>query len=109
LVDDLCYAFFADTGISMSAGGLSASMEARRPERAARARRSKAMEIKTVSDVPPDEHRLIVGKLGPAPGASLRAMVGYGLSEKEIGRYFGVTPSSVRRLKRTLDIDEMVA
>lgn len=51
-----------------------------------------------------DQHRLIEGKLGPSPEAALRAMVGYGLNEREIGRYFGVTPSSIRRLKRSLNV-----
>lgn len=51
----------------------------------------------------------VFGKLGPMPAASLRAMVGYGLNEAEIGRYFGVTPSSVRRLKRSLGVCDAAA
>lgn len=51
-----------------------------------------------------EHHKLIRGKLGPMPDAALRAMVGYGLNEREIGRYFGVTPSSVRRLTRSLKV-----
>ncbi len=51
----------------------------------------------------------VFGKLGPMPAASLRAMVGYGLNEAEIGRYFGVTPSSVRRLKRSLGVCDSAA
>ncbi|SIO05031.1 hypothetical protein SAMN05444722_0238 [Rhodovulum sp. ES.010] len=48
--------------------------------------------------------KLIRGKLGPAPGATLQAMSGYGLSESDLARYFGVTPSSIRRLKRSLNV-----
>ncbi|MGC9418462.1 MAG: hypothetical protein ACP5EN_05750 [Rhodovulum sp.] len=54
-------------------------------------------------------HRLIRGKLGPVPDASLRAMAGYGLSDHEMARYFGVTPSSLRRLKRSLNIGGVLA
>ena len=67
------------------------------------------MEIKTVSEVAVNRHGLITGKLGPAPGESLRAMMAYGLTESEIGRYFGVTPSTIRRLKRTFDKPSTVA
>ena len=49
--------------------------------------------------------KMIRRKLGPAPVESLEALYGYGLSDREVGRYFGITPSSVRRLNRTLDID----
>lgn len=45
---------------------------------------------------------LIMSKLGPMPDASLRAMTEYGLSDQEIGTYFGLTPSTIRRLRRTL-------
>lgn len=51
-----------------------------------------------------DDHDLIRAKLGPMPDAALRAMAGYGLSEQEVARYFGVTPSSLRRLKRSLNV-----
>ncbi|TCO73034.1 antitoxin Xre-like helix-turn-helix domain-containing protein [Rhodovulum euryhalinum] len=51
-----------------------------------------------------DDHELILGKLGPMPDAALRAMAGYGLSDQEMARYFGVTPSSLRRLKRSLNV-----
>ncbi len=46
------------------------------------------------------QHKLILDKLGRLPDLSLRAMQDYGLSDQEIGRYFEVTPSSVRRLRR---------
>ena len=52
------------------------------------------------------QHRLILEKLGPMPQASLAAMAGYGLSEQEIGHYFGITPCSITRLKRVLHIAE---
>lgn len=52
------------------------------------------------------QHRLILDKLGPMPQASLSAMSGYGLSEQEIGHYFGITPCSITRLKRALHIAE---
>ncbi|GAA0285013.1 antitoxin Xre-like helix-turn-helix domain-containing protein [Rhodovulum strictum] len=54
-----------------------------------------------------DDHELILGKLGPVPGEALRAMSGYGLSDQEMARYFGVTPSSLRRLKRSLNVSAM--
>lgn len=41
-------------------------------------------------------------KLGPMPGASLQAMDDYGLNDIEIGHYYGLTPSTVRRLRRAL-------
>ncbi|HDR29805.1 hypothetical protein [Rhodovulum sp.] len=52
-----------------------------------------------------DDHALILGKLGPMPDATLRAMTGYGLSDQEMARYFGMTPSSLRRLKRSLNVN----
>jgi len=45
---------------------------------------------------------LIRSKLGPVPAEALRAMEAYGLDDAEIGQYFGVTPSSIERLKRQL-------
>ena len=55
------------------------------------------------------QHRLIRQKLGPTPAASLEALYGYGLSDREVGRYYGITPSSIRRLSRTLDVDRAAA
>lgn len=45
---------------------------------------------------------LIVSKLGRVPDLALRALDDYGLTDQDIGRYFAVTPSSVRRLRRAL-------
>jgi chemotaxis regulatin CheY-phosphate phosphatase CheZ len=49
------------------------------------------------------QHRLILEKLGRLPKMSLEAMKDYGLSDEEIGHYFHVTPSSVRRLRRVFE------
>lgn len=48
------------------------------------------------------KNRLIRRKLGGLPDKSLDAMTDYGLNDQEIGRYFRVTTSSVRRLRRAL-------
>lgn len=53
-------------------------------------------------------HPLIERKLGRIPDRALRAMDDYGLDDCEIGRYFDVTPSSVRRLRRALGCPEAV-
>lgn len=62
-------------------------------------------------DLPPDvpaatqrlrRPRSIYRILGPMPVAALEAMQGYGLDDGEIGRYYGVTPATVRRLRRVL-------
>jgi len=45
---------------------------------------------------------LIREKLGRFPCMSLRAMLDLDLSDNDIARYFVVTPSSVRRLRRVL-------
>ncbi|WP_343079692.1 hypothetical protein [Ostreiculturibacter nitratireducens] len=50
----------------------------------------------------PRPHHGLRAKLGPMPGASLRAMDAYGLSDREIAHYYGLTPSTVRRLRRAL-------
>lgn len=47
------------------------------------------------------QHKLILDKLGRVPNQSLQAMYDYGLNDREIGRYFNVSPSSVGRLRRT--------
>jgi hypothetical protein len=46
------------------------------------------------------KNRLIRKKLGRVPDKSLDAMTDYGLDDHEIGRYFRVSTSSVRRLRR---------
>jgi hypothetical protein len=56
-----------------------------------------------------NQHRLILGKFGRLPKLSLQAMDGYGLSDEDIGQYFKVTPSSIRRLKRALDVTSGIA
>ena len=48
------------------------------------------------------QHKLILSKLGPMPGRTLGAMDGYGLNDREIGVYFGVSSASVRRLRKAL-------
>ncbi len=48
------------------------------------------------------QHQLLLDKLGYLPKLSLEAMDGYGLSDEEIGHYFHITPSSIRRLRRAL-------
>jgi len=52
------------------------------------------------------QHLLLRRKLGRFPSKSLRAMLDYGLSDAEIGRYFAVTPSSVGRLRRVLVVTD---
>lgn len=37
--------------------------------------------------------------LGPMPGAALAAMVDYGLSDAEIGRYYGLPPQMITILR----------
>lgn len=37
----------------------------------------------------------ILDALGPAPCAALAAMVGYGLNDAEIGRYYGVPSEAI--------------
>ncbi|TCP42439.1 antitoxin Xre-like helix-turn-helix domain-containing protein [Rhodovulum marinum] len=67
------------------------------------------LRARTVCRACLEGHRLIRGKLGPVPDAALRAMAGYGLSDHEMARYFGVTPSSLRRIKRSLNITGALA
>lgn len=50
------------------------------------------------------QHRVVTEKLGPVPAESLRAMTDYGLTNREIARYFGLTVSSVSRLRRVLRV-----
>mgnify|MGYP001554648100 CR=1 FL=1 len=52
------------------------------------------------------QHRRILERLGPEPDLSLRSMTGYGLSDVEIAKYYGITPASVRRLKSILAIED---
>lgn len=47
-------------------------------------------------------HHFIRRKLGPLPRLSLCAMIDYGLDDQELGHYFHVTASSVRRLRTVL-------
>jgi hypothetical protein len=56
----------------------------------------------TSSPLPSKPHRKIINKFGPLPGDALRAMAGYGMNDGEIARYYGVTRSTVKRLRRTL-------
>ena len=53
---------------------------------------------------PSKAHAKILNKFGPLPGEALRAMSGYGMNDTEIARYFGVTRSTVKRLRRTLPV-----
>ena len=50
------------------------------------------------------QHRIVTKKLGPVPADSLQAMTDYGLTNREIARYFGLSVSSVSRLKRVLHV-----
>lgn len=43
--------------------------------------------------------RLVQLKLGPEPASSLEAMIGYGLDDTDLAIYYGVTVSTIRRLK----------
>lgn len=49
------------------------------------------------------QHRLILRKLGPTPARALAAMKDYGLTDTEIARYYGVTPSTLRRIEIVLE------
>ena len=53
-----------------------------------------------------EKHRRIFDKLGPEPDQSLRSMTGYGLSDEEIAKYYGITCASVRRLKGVLAVKD---
>lgn len=46
-----------------------------------------------------DAHRILEA-LGPMPGAALAAMVDYGLSDLEIGRYFNFPRDAITTLRR---------
>lgn len=46
------------------------------------------------------EARRVVEALGPMPREALTAMVGYGLSDVEISRYFNIAPVTVATLRR---------
>ncbi|MCZ0813928.1 hypothetical protein N5A93_17000 [Roseovarius sp. EGI FJ00037] len=49
-------------------------------------------------------HGAIIHKLGPLPGEALSAMRGYGLDDAEIAAYYGVTLSTLRRLRISLPV-----
>ncbi|WP_306152702.1 helix-turn-helix domain-containing protein [Roseovarius sp. MMSF_3281] len=49
-------------------------------------------------------HVRITEKLGPCPGEALRAMAAYGMNDREIARYYGLTRSTVKRLRRALPV-----
>lgn len=49
--------------------------------------------------------RKITEKLGPQPRRSLSAMTDYGLSDAEIGRYYGLKSTSIARLRRALGVE----
>ena len=49
--------------------------------------------------------RRIAETLGSAPRESLAAMAGYGLSDDEIGRYYGLPPRAVTKLRTRWGID----
>ena len=51
---------------------------------------------------PSKQHSKILNKFGPLPGEALCAMAGYGMNDSEIARYYGVTKSTVKRLRRAL-------
>ena len=53
---------------------------------------------------PGKHHVRIIEKLGPCPGEALSAMAGYGMSDHEIARYYGLTRSTVKRLRRILPV-----
>lgn len=50
--------------------------------------------------------RRIARTLGHDPETALRAMRDFGLCDREIARYYEVTPSTVRRLERYFGIDQ---
>lgn len=51
-----------------------------------------------------DDLRTAAQKLGPYAATSLAVFVDLGLSDKEIGRYFGLPSSRIRQLCRTWQI-----
>ena len=65
-------------------------------------------EITTIPPEPEarEKHRRVLEKLGPEPDQSLRAMTGYGLSDEEIAKYYGISYASVRRLKSVLAVED---
>ena len=52
------------------------------------------------------QHRRILERFGPEPDLSLRSMTGYGLNDVEIGKYYGISSASVRRLKSVLAVED---
>lgn len=54
--------------------------------------------------MPGKRHDRIIEKLGPCPGDALSAMAGYGMNDREIARYYGLTRSTVKRLRRILPV-----
>ncbi|MEZ5911012.1 MAG: hypothetical protein R3D84_01325 [Paracoccaceae bacterium] len=49
-----------------------------------------------------DRHSGPLDRLGPMPREALKALQAYGMDDDDIGRYYGVSAASVRRLKRVL-------
>ena len=49
--------------------------------------------------VPTTEAKSIAEMLGQMPRASLSAMVDYGLSDTEIGKYYGLSSATITRLR----------
>ncbi|MEI4196847.1 hypothetical protein [Roseovarius sp. E0-M6] len=49
--------------------------------------------------IPDEEEDGIAEMLGDMPRASLSAMVDYGLSDSEIGKYYGLSSATIRRLR----------
>jgi len=50
-------------------------------------------------------YHVIAGILGPMPRDSLRAMVDYGLNDAEIARHYGLSRTTIAKLRRDWRID----